>query len=293
MIACFGSLNADFIYELDRLPTAGQTVRSRRLHIEAGGKGANQALAAALDGAAVAMVGAVGRDPLAEVALSPLKSAGVDIDGVVAGGAPTGTASIYVDADGCNEIVIAAGANDEASAGQLDDAALRTIDILMLQMETPPAEVATLLARAKAAGVRTLLNLAPAIALDAAALRLADVLIVNEDEAETAAGWLGCAGDAEGLSAALGTNVLRTLGAEGAEFAGPLGRCRLPARPVAAVDTTAAGDCFIGVFAAALDRGDDLVAAMSRATTAAGLACSRRGSQSSLPNRTEISAALP
>ncbi|MDR3495927.1 MAG: ribokinase [Ancalomicrobiaceae bacterium] len=292
MITCFGSLNADFIYELDRLPTAGQTLQSRRMRIEAGGKGANQALAAALDGAAVVMIGAVGRDSLAELALAALKSAGVDVGGVIAGGSPTGTASIYVDDDGHNEIVIAAGANAEASAGQLGDATLKATNILLLQLETPVSEVETLLARAKAAGVRTLFNLAPAIAIDLAALRLPDVLIVNEDEAAAAAGRLGCGCDALALSAALGTNVLRTLGAEGAEFAGPFGRCRLPARPIVAVDSTAAGDCFIGVFAAALDRGDGLAAAMSRATTAAALACSRKGSQSSLPNRAEISAAL-
>ncbi|MDR3373401.1 MAG: PfkB family carbohydrate kinase [Ancalomicrobiaceae bacterium] len=156
MITCFGSLNADFIYELDHMPAVGQTVRSRRLRIEAGGKGANQALAAALDGAAVAMVGAVGCDPLAELALSALRAAGVDVGSVVAGDAPTGTASIYVDADGDNETVIAAGANDEASAGQLDDAALAATTILLLQLETPVSEAERLLARAKVAGVRTL-----------------------------------------------------------------------------------------------------------------------------------------
>jgi len=292
MITCFGSLNADLIYELDRLPTVGQTVRSRRQRLEAGGKGTNQALAAALDGAAVTMVGAVGRDPFAELALSRLRAAGVDVGSVLAGEASTGTASIYVDGDGRNEIVIAEGANAEAAARQIDDAALAAMDILLLQLETPVAEVETLLARAKAAGVRTLLNLAPAIAIDLDALRLCEILIVNEDEAETVASRLGCGADADGLSGALGTNVLRTMGAQGAEFAGPLGRANLPARPVVAVDTTAAGDCFIGVFAAALDRGDAIVAAMSRATAAAALACSRKGSQSSLPNRTEISAAI-
>lgn len=283
MIICFGSLNADLIYRVQDAPQSGQTVAALGFSMEAGGKGANQAIAAARDGARVLMAGAVGRDALADVALANFAAAGVDTDRIARVDAPTGNAAILVDAQGRNRITVAEGANALASQTVLRDDDLRAARLVLLQMETPLAQTRALLARCRAQGVRTVLNLAPAMALDRETLALVSLLVVNEDEADTLAAALHCDGTAPSLARLLGIDVIRTLGAEGAEaFAGGE-HVTVPAHPVTAVDTTAAGDCFIGVLAAALDRGRDLRAAMRRASAAAALCCTVRGSQTSLP----------
>ncbi|KMO10760.1 PfkB family carbohydrate kinase [Methylobacterium platani] len=283
MIVCFGSLNADLIFRLPEIPRSGQTLLADDLAVQAGGKGANQAVAAARDGAAVAMVGAVGGDALAEVALAGLREAGADLGRVSTVAAPTGCASIWIDAEGRNRIVVAAGANGRARADQVDDGFLSRASSLLLQMEVDPAETAALLRRARALGVRPILNLAPALPVDPGILRLAGLLVVNEDEAEATAARLGCAPQAASLHAALGIDVVRTLGEAGSEAAAAGGSWHVPARAITPVDTTAAGDCFVGVLAASLDRGAPLRAAMERASVAAALACGRPGSQASLP----------
>ncbi|BAQ47684.1 MULTISPECIES: ribokinase [Methylobacterium] len=292
MIVCFGSLNADLIFRLPEVPRSGQTLLADDLAVQAGGKGANQAVAAARDGAAVAMVGAVGSDALAEVALSGLREAGADTARVRAVAAATGCASIWIDAQGRNRIVVALGANGHTRADQVADADLARATSLLLQMEVDPAETTALLRRARALGLRSILNLAPALPLDLDTMRLAGLLVVNEDEAEATAARLGCAPEAASLHAALGIDVVRTLGEAGSEAATESGAWHVPARAVEPVDTTAAGDCFVGVLAAALDRGTPLRAAMERASVAAALACGRRGSQASLPWREETDRAL-
>jgi ribokinase len=299
MLIVFGSINADLVFALDRLPTPGQTLLSNRMTIEPGGKGANQAVAAARDGATVIMAGAVGPDGLAATALAGLQAAGIDLSRVGVADTPTGCAAICTDPAGRNHIVLAPGANLVARAAVIEDTLLVPHAILLTQMESDPAETATLIRRAHARGAFTIHNLAPAAALDPAALRLIDILVVNEDEAA----WLAmhncvardlpghqCASDARSLHAALGITVIRTMGPAGVEWAGPNGSGALPASAIEAVDTTAAGDCFIGVLAAALDRGDTIPDAIKRANAAAGLACTRRGSQSSLPmaNETDL-----
>jgi ribokinase len=145
--------------------------------------------------------------------------------------------------------------------------------------------------RARADGCRVILNLAPAVLLEAAALRLVDLLVVNEDEAQTLADDQGCGATAAALHAALGVGVIRTLGADGAEVATDDGVFSVASPVVTVVDTTAAGDCFVGVLAAALDRGLSLRVAMRRACIAAGLACTVAGSQRSLPDAAGIDAA--
>ncbi|WP_204165535.1 PfkB family carbohydrate kinase [Methylobacterium sp. 17Sr1-1] len=244
-------------------------------------------MAASRDGAEVAMVGAVGDDALAEVALSGLREAGADTTRVRKVAAATGCASIWIDAAGRNRIVVALGANGHTRADQLTDADLARATSLLLQMEVDPAQTTALLHRARALQVRSILNLAPALPLDLGALRLAGLLVVNEDEAEATAARLGCTPEAASLRAALGIDVVRTLGEAGSEAATADGAWHVPARAVGPVDTTAAGDCFVGVLAASLDRGADLRAAMERASVAAALACGRRGSQASLPWRAE------
>jgi len=292
MIVVFGSINIDLIFPLPALPVAGQTILGTTMRLEPGGKGANQAVAAARDGAVVAMAGAVGTDALADAALATLRSAGVDMSRVVAVPGTTGCAAIAVDPQGRNQIVVAAGANLAARAGQIEDAILNRATTVLVQMEVDPAETAALIHRAKARGARVVLNLAPASDLPVAALRALDILVVNEDEAGWLAGRLGVGADAAALRGALGVTIVRTLGAEGVEAASAAGPIRIPAHPVTPVDTTAAGDCFTGVMAASLDRGVSLAAALSRGAVAAALCCARPGSQGSLPTRAETDATI-
>ncbi|MDE2514433.1 MAG: ribokinase [Rhodospirillales bacterium] len=290
MIVVFGSINLDLIFALPAIPRPGETLLGPAARIEPGGKGANQAVAAARDGANVAMVGAVGADALAEGALALLTEAGVDLSRVARVDAATGCAAIAVDPEGRNAIAVGSGANVLVRADQVAAALLGPGSTLLLQMEVPAAENAALIRRARAAGARVILNLAPAAELAEAALAALDLLVVNETEAAWLAARLGCGAAAGDLAARLAIGVIRTLGGEGAEYAGPEGAWSQPAMAVAVRDTTAAGDCFLGVLAAALDRGIGLRAAMARAGMAAGLACTRAGSQGSLPRAAEIDA---
>ncbi len=291
MIVVFGSLNADLVFRMARAPTAGQTLLADSLTTQPGGKGANQAVAAAQDGARVALVGAIGTDALAAITLPGLEAAGVDLSALRRVELPTGCASICTDHDGRNQIAVAPGANLAAHAEQVPDALLGPGTTLVLQMETPREAVEALIRRARAAAGRVILNLAPALPLDRAALAQLDLLVVNEDEAAMLAALLGTAVTAAALHAALGVGVILTLGAAGAEAATAEGVLAVPAPPVTAVDTTAAGDCFVGVLASGLDRGLALAPAMRRAVAAASLACQREGSQRSLPWRAQTDAA--
>lgn len=239
------------------------------------------------------MAGAVGRDALADAALRLLREARVDLSRVARADAPTGCAGIFVDQEGRNVIGVGSGANLMADAAQVDDALLGPTTTVVMQMEVPPAQNAALIHRARSAGARLVLNLAPAGTLDRDALRALDVLVVNEAEAAWLGRALGCAGEAAALSDTLsGPAVVRTLGAGGVEAADRTLSVRLPARPVKVVDTTAAGDCFTGVLAAALDGGAGLEWALRRANVAAALCCTRAGSQATMPVAAETDAAL-
>lgn len=299
MITVFGSINLDLIFNVPAIPRPGETVLGPATRIEPGGKGANQAVAAARDGASVAMAGAIGRDTLGEQAVGLMRAGGVDLSRVVRTDASTGCASIVVDASGANAIAVGSGANLLARAGQVEDALLS--GTLVLQMEVPAQETASLIRRARVvqreavqrgeAKGRVVLNLAPAAPLPEDALRAVDILVVNETEGAWLAAHLGCAAGAAGLRDRLdGVAVVLTLGEAGAEIAMPGDAWHQPAASVTAVDTTAAGDCFVGVIASRLDAGADLRTAVAVATFAAALCCTRRGSQGSLPIRTETDA---
>ena len=283
MIVVFGSINLDLIFALPHLPTPGETVLCPTTRIEPGGKGANQAVAAARDGAKVVMAGAVGRDSLANDALMLLRQANIDLTRVIATDAPTACAAVCVDPQGHNAIAVGSGANLFAKADQVEDALLTPNTVLVLQMEVSAEETAALVSRAKHHGARIILNLAPASALPLDALRAIDILIVNETEGDWFAAHLGCAPGATAQRAALGVTVIRTLGENGLDAATVDGETHMPARQIVPVDTTAAGDCFVGVLAAALDRGSSLIEALGRATAAAALCCTKPGSQGSLP----------
>ena len=293
MVVVFGSVNLDLIFSLPHLPAAGETVLGQRMSIEPGGKGANQAVAAARDGGRVIFAGAVGSDALAEDALRLMRATNIDISRIARVGAATGTAAICVDSQGRNLIAVASGANLCARHSQVEDALLSPGTTVLLQMEAPRADTEDLIRRAQKAECRIVLNLAPAAPLDIAALSSLDVLVVNEGEAEFLARHLGCASGAAAISDRLaGVTVVVTLGERGLQAHTADGSVTIPAAPINALDTTGAGDCFTGVLAAALDRGLPLRQALQRANVAAGLCCTRKGTQGSMPTAAETDAAL-
>lgn len=291
-VVVFGSANADLVFAVPELPAPGVTVLGEDVRSFPGGKGANQAVAAAKDGAVTLFAGCVGRDGFADVATAALRGAGVDLTRLAVVEAPTGCASICVDPGGRNQIAVAPGANMLARAAQVEDAALTPTTVVLLQMEVPPGEVAALIRRAKARGARVVLNLAPPGELPLDALRALHLLVVNEHEAAVLAARLGCAETAVALRGVLGVDVAVTRGGEGAEAATAAGAIFVPAVPVTPVDTTGAGDCWCGVLCAALDRGLGLEAAMRRAAAAAAIACTRPGAASSSPLAQETDALL-
>lgn len=296
MIHVFGSLNVDLVVPVAHLPVAGETVLGRSYRIVAGGKGANQALAARRAGAAVRMVGAVGRDGFAATALAELAADGVDLADVARVAAPTGAAFIGVDENGQNQIIVASGANLEARAAQVGEGSWQRGDSLLLQMEVPAAENEQLARRARRRGLRTILNLAPALPLSRATLEALDWLVVNELEVVAAAAPLGGSGlapePAARFLAGKGAAVVVTLGAAGA-FACDADRAwRIGVLPIRPVDSTGAGDAFVGVFAATLDAGGSPAEALRRASVAGALACLVEGAQPSLPRRAAIEARL-
>jgi len=292
MIIVFGSLNVDFVTCTDTLPRPGETVIGGTHFTAAGGKGANQACASVLAGAQVAMVGTVGTDQWAEIVLQPLREAGVDISGVrISAKATTGCASIMVDKAGENAIAVASGANTLTVADQVDSALLGSETLLVAQMETPAAETWRVFKRAKQAGAHTLLNVAPVLPDVDLRLDLVDYLVVNEIELQALAGTQVIAGIEETAQTLSRTHKLAcivTLGSEGALCVDSGHVFRVPAMPTKVVDTTGAGDAFIGAMAEALDRGANLEAAVTRACAAAAIACSGMGAMPSYPNRAEI-----
>jgi len=180
VVIVFGSINLDLIFALPRIPRAGETVLGPSTRIEPGGKGANQAVAAARDGATVLFAGAIGRDALSTGTLSLLRLAGVNLDRVTEVDTSTGCATIVVDPQGNNAIAVGSGANLLARAAQVEDRILGCHSTLVLQMEVAPEQTAALIGRARAEGSRIILNLAPAAVLPDPVLRAVDILVVND-----------------------------------------------------------------------------------------------------------------
>jgi ribokinase len=286
VILVFGSINIDVLVPVSRLPAAGETVLGGDYALLPGGKGANQALAARRAGADIAMVGAVGTDGFASLALENLQREGVDLALVQRAERPTGCALIIVGEAGENLIAVASGANHAAVAETVSDARLGPDILLLCQMEVPAAENWALIRRARAAGARIVLNLAPAAPVDEAALGAIDLLVANRGEAAS----LGIP-PAE-LARRLRHGLVVTKGGDGATaYLLDGGRLEVPALPIEPVDTTGAGDTFAGVLAAGLDQGLALEPALRRASAAAGLACLARGAQTAMPDRSAIDAA--
>jgi ribokinase len=298
MITVFGSINYDLIGSVQRLPKPGETVPGSDFATAAGGKGANQALAAARAGAPVRIVGAVGRDGFAEPALALLRSGGVDLSRVREVDGPTGVALILVDQAGENVIAVIPGAN--GTVGEADAAALdfESGDILLLQLEVPIAAIEAVARRARQAGARVLLNFAPFRAEALGLLAHVTHLIVNEHECALIASALGYEqGEPTGLEADLlaerfGLTVIETLGSNGAVAAGRNSDACVQALRVDVVDTVGAGDTFCGYLAAGLAEGKIIGEAMRLASAAGSLACTKPGAQPSIPIRAEVDARL-
>ncbi|HEY0624566.1 ribokinase [Sphingomonas sp.] len=283
-----GSANVDFVVRAPHIPAPGETVLGGDLSIVPGGKGANQAVAAARAGGAdTAMLLALGDDPSAGVLEDSLRSAGIRLH-LVRSSRPTGAALITVSDGAENAITVAQGANDELAPEHLP--ALDGVAWLLLQLETPITTVAAYARAARAARVPVMLNAAPARALPAELLGLIDLLVVNEEELAAIVGKDGSIAERLARTGAAATVV--TLGERGccAVDGGTL--ISQAAFTVAAVDTTAAGDTFCGALGAALADGVDVPAALRRAAAAAALSATRPGAQTSIPTAAEVTAFL-
>jgi ribokinase len=298
VIVVFGSINVDLVVPVKELPQPGETVLGPGYRVVPGGKGANQALAARRAGADVLMVGAVGGDGFAEAALASLREAAVDLKHLRKSQSPTGAAFIAVDGKGANLIIVASGANQDARQADVADTWLEPSTVIVLQMEVPFAENWELVKRARRSGARTLLNCAPAAPVPADILAELDWLVVNETEAIHVALAQGypandAASAAQAIAKGGGVTVIATLGDQGARAYPATGPgWSIGTLPVQPVDTTAAGDAFVGAFAAAVDRGQDLAAALHYGSVAGALACEVAGAQPSLPLQAAIESRL-
>lgn len=290
-VAVVGSLNMDLVVRAPRHPQPGETILGGEFHTFPGGKGANQAVAAARLGAKVQMVGRVGEDAFGEALLETLGKDGVDATHVRRDpGAATGVALITVDSSGQNTIVVASGANARvtpedvsAAEGEIADAA-----VLLLQLECPLPAVGRAVEMAHRHGTRVVLNPAPARPLPTELLSRIDYLIPNQTELRRLAG-LDSPSQAVGRLQDVGVkHVIVTLGEEGALAVEAGQEVRFPAHRVQVIDTTAAGDAFVGAFAAALVEGRSTHEAVAWGNAAGALAVTRAGAQPSLPTRAEL-----
>ncbi len=304
MITVYGSINMDLIGTVPHLPVPGETVSGSRFETAPGGKGANQALAARRAGAPVRLLGAVGTDPMAGPALALLRADEVDLGGVMTVDGPTGTAMILVDADGENVIAVIPGANGQVNVDVHGSVPFAPGDILLLQLEIPVDAMRPLARRARVAGARVILNLAPFQVAALSLLAETDVVVVNEGEADALAMALGLVQDGTvpandaiartwALAHRMGLPVVTTCGVDGAVAVRGASVLSAPALGVTAVDSVGAGDTFCGYLAAGLHGGHTLTdGILTRAGAAASLACTKRGAQPSIPRAADVDAAL-
>ena len=296
MITVFGSTNLDQVGTVSRLPKPGETVAGGTFSMAAGGKGANQALAARRAGADVRHFSAVGADAFADAALELLKADGVDLSNMRIAEGPTGIAMIFVDTHGENVIAVLPGANGTMTPGDAEIAlkGLGEGAVLLLQQEIPQAATERALDLAKAQAVISILNTAPFIDSTRAVAPKAAILIANETEFAllTGSGIDELDTAMQDWAKAHDQTVIVTLGPDGAKAATPAGLIHVPAMKVTPVDTVGAGDTFCGYLAAGLDAGLDLEAAMRRAAVAASLACLNPGAQPAIPYAKDVAAAL-
>ncbi len=281
-VAVVGSMSMDTTVVVDRFPGPGETLLASELRKGPGGKGGNQAVAAArAGGAQVRMIGSVGDDPDGGALLGAMASDGVDTQWIKQTDQPTGDAAAE------NQIVVAAGSNSLVSLA--DASALAGVGVVLGQLEIPQASLAAAV-RLRPEGCWFVLNAAPAAEVCDELAREIDLLVVNEHEAKVVAGRDTVDAALEVLLARF-PRVLVTLGARGSRYLADGQDLFTPAREVPVVDTVAAGDSFVGVFAAGVARGDALEVALEEATVAAGLTVGREGAQPAIPTRDEVLAA--
>lgn len=290
MIIVVGSINIDVLNAVPELPAVGETVLAKSSAVAPGGKGANQALAAARAGGRVILVGAVGQD--GDIALDLLREAAVDLSGVRRVPVPTGRAYITVSDSGSNTIIVDSGANKQVKVEQVEALALTQEDIVVLQLELEDDVALAAIAKAKAAGATIIANLAPFRPIARDALRSVDVIVVNEGEAQALAKSLDLPTDWRVVAESLSTVLVITEGERGARIVSSEDSIHIPALEIKAVDTVGAGDTFVGVLAVGLSEHMPLAFAASRAAVAAALACTRPGAQPAMPWRGDIGSAL-
>lgn len=292
-IIVFGSLNMDLMVRVERAPRAGETLRGLGFLANPGGKGANQAVACARQGASVAMVGCVGEDDFGEALRSALAADGVDVSNVRTAGDTTGVAVVMVDAEGENRITLVPGANELLKADQ--EILQRPVpgQFLLLQFEVPMAEVVLAARAMHAKGATVVLNPAPVGPLSTELWSLVDIIVMNEIEASE----LADVAVTDPASAATAAYLVRrrgpataivTLGSQGVVLADEAGCRHFAAIPVRTVDSTAAGDTFIGAMCAARAAGESIDAAVMRGIQAATLCVTRAGAQASIPRHHEL-----
>lgn len=294
-IVVVGSLNVDLTARTSRHPRPGETVLGSNFATYSGGKGANQAVAAARLGAKVRMVGRVGFDPFGHMLLDTLRGDGVDVEHVLEDNEnPTGVALIVVDREGQNTIVVAGGANSAMTPEDVEkaEAVFRDAQVLLLQLETPLSVVERAIAIAHTYGLQVVLNPAPAQMLDGHMLRGIDYLLPNQTEATLLSGVDTVQEAVEVLHGMGVQRMVVTLGEQGCLVVDGAQQRILPAYHVDAVDTTAAGDAFAGAFSVALTEGKSLMEAAQWGNAAGALAVIRPGAQPSLPVRAEFEAFL-
>jgi ribokinase len=297
-IAVVGSANVDLTTFTDRFPKPGETIFGQKFDLGFGGKGANQAVAAKLCGAEVFMVARVGSDLFGPATIENFKKLGIDATHVKqVSGVSSGVAPIFVETNGQNRILVVKGANDELKPADVDAAAevLKTVDCIVLQFEIPLETVYYTIAFARKHGIRCLLNPAPAQPMDVKAIKELDYFVPNESEAETITGMpVRNLDDARKCAAKLLKDgigrVIVTLGANGSLLASREGIEHLPAFALKSIDSTGAGDAFIGSFAVFLGEGLTEGEAVRRANLYAGLSTTGVGTQKSFYDRARFDA---
>jgi ribokinase len=293
MIVVVGSLNMDLVVRLKRHVRPGETLLGSDYEAHPGGKGANQAVAAARAGGQVRMIGRVGNDVFGDTLLDGLAAAGIDARAVQRSERPSGVAFITIDSQGQNSIIVAPGANAALSPADLTARLFSRTSVVLLQLEIPLPTVLAAARLGRAAGALTILNLAPAQKLNAGELSNIDLLLVNENEAALLLELDEAAIRAEPLQAVarlarLVPQAVLTLGADGAAWTAGNGSGLQRGFPVTALDTTGAGDAFTGALAVALAEGLELPQAVRFGAAAGALATTGVGAQSALPRRDAI-----
>lgn len=292
-ILVVGSLNVDLVVRTPRFPQPGETISGEDLQVIPGGKGANQAVAASRLGANVSMLGRVGKDNFGDFLLDNLNSNNVDAQLVQRDKSSTGTATIIVDADGQNSIVLSAGANGKVSSLDVDHASFSDFSLLLLQLEIPTPTVLSAAKRAKEYGLTVILNPAPAKNIPDELISLTDFIIPNETELslltdQTVNDTASAEKAAKSLIERGPKTVIVTLGSNGALVVTRELTQHIPAFNVEVIDTTAAGDAFIGGFATALLANKSLEDAVRYGCATGALATTKFGAQPSLPTKEEV-----